>query len=92
MRPPSKSKKRIMVEKTINFINELIKSQGVALAVLIGILLWNQYNYIRLEEKMEICNNSVIRMYAEDRTELINILTKSTETLQAAQKKIKCGE
>lgn len=81
-----------MVDKAIIFLSELIKSQGFTVVLLTGILVWNQYNYIRLEEKIDACNSAVVRMYAEDRIQLISVLKDATQTIQEAQKKIKCGE
>lgn len=88
--PPSK--KRVMVDKAIIFLSDLIKSQGFTVVLLTGILAWNQYNYVRLEDKIDVCNSSVVRMYAEDRLQLIGVLNEATETIQAAKKKIKCGD
>ena len=81
-----------MVDKAITFLSELVKSQGFTVVLLTGILVWSQYNYIRLEDKIDTCNSSVVRMYAEDRTQLIGVLNQATQTIQEAQKKIKCGD
>jgi len=81
-----------MVDKAISFLSELVKTQGFTVVLLTGILTWSQYNYTRLEEKIDTCNSSMIRMYEEDRRELISTLNEATHTIQEAKKKIKCGE
>lgn len=81
-----------MVDKAIIFLSELVKSQGFTVVLLTGILVWSQYNYVRLEEKIDTCNSAVVRMYEEDRKELMGVLNDATQTIQEAQKKIQCGE
>lgn len=71
-----------MIDKAVELISELVKSQGFLVVFLTGILVWSQYNYIRLEDKIDVCNSNIVRMYEEDRRLLIEVLNSATEAIE----------
>lgn len=75
-----------MIDKGIKFISDLVKSQGFTVVALTAILVWSQYKYDQLEEKIQACNDAIISMYQEDRRELINVLNNAVEVIE------KCGQ
>lgn len=78
-----------MIDKGIEFISELVKSQGFLVVFLTGILVWSHYNYTRLEDKIDECNAHVVRMYEEDRRTLIGVLNDATEAIEKFEEE--CG-
>ncbi|MCB9352900.1 MAG: hypothetical protein H6573_36260 [Lewinellaceae bacterium] len=71
-----------MVDRVVSLISELVKSQGFLVVFLTGVLVWSQYNYMRLEQKIDNCNQSVVRMYEEDRKVLIGVLNEATRAIE----------
>ena len=86
--PPLKSVKT-MVDKTIQFISQLVKSQGFTVVALAAILAWSQYKYDRLEDKIHECNRTMVMMYQEDRRELINVLNNAVQIIESIEL---CGQ
>lgn len=75
-----------MIDKAISFISELVKSQGFTVVALTAILAWSQYNYSRLEDKIDACNRHLVQMYQEDRVDLINLLNEAVKVIDKAKK------
>jgi len=76
----------------IPFINDLIKSQGMAISVLAGGLLWFMYVDYKnqaaqalkmqlLEQKVDNCHIELVQMLNTERKELILILGKVSESI-----------
>lgn len=81
-----------MIDKAVGLISDLVKSQGFLVVFLTGIFMWSQYNYVRLENKIDDCNRTVVRMYQEDRRELIGVLNQATEAITKLKEQGVCGE
>lgn len=75
-----------MVDKTIQFISQLVKSQGFTVVALAAILAWSQYKYDRLEDKIHECNTTMVSMYQGDRRDLILLLNEAVEVIGEANK------
>lgn len=71
-----------MIDKAVELISDLVKSQGFLVVFLTGVLVWSQYNYTRLEDKIDECNGSIVRMYEEDRQALIGVLNNATKAIE----------
>lgn len=76
----------------IPFINDVAKSQGMAIAVLLVFTAWftytdyiaraDQYRKIQaLERRIEDCNEQQILLLQEERKELINVINEVSNVL-----------
>jgi len=82
----------------IEKFNELVRSQGLALAVLLGLFVWRE-NYTlnvyqkleseirRLDKKSDRCQEQIIELYYNNQIELIEALDRSTEAIENINRK-----
>ena len=86
-----------MPQHIIEFFNKLVKSQGLALAVLLAVLIWrewsahNQYqqfraDIIRIEAKADDCKKSLIEVYQTDHATMLKTLHDNNVVLRQNQK------
>ena len=80
----------------IEAFNKIVKSQGLALAVLLAVLIWrewsahNQYrqfraDIIRIESKADDCKKSLIEVYQTDHATMLKTLHDNNVVLRQNQ-------
>ena len=80
-------------------INELVKSQGLSVVLLMCVSAWFAYDNYNYRIKMEIkyndlqtevmsCNDRIIEIYREERETMLQTIDKNTTVLDRIEKRL----
>lgn len=89
-----------MPQSFIDAFNKIVKSQGLALAVLLAVLIWREWashdqyqqfraDIIRIEAKADDCKRALIEVYKEDHSTMLKTLHDNNVVLRQNQKMMK---
>lgn len=82
-----------MPKRLIDAFNSLAKSQGVALALVLALLGWREWQAYktqalqntrieRIESKAEACNSRVLEIYRTDHRAMVRALNRNTFVIE----------
>lgn len=69
------------MEKILGEIMQMAKQQGFSIALLVLAVWWMNGENNELEEKVDLCNQTLIESYQENNTHIIQVLNENTDVM-----------
>jgi len=69
------------MEKILGEIMQMAKQQGFSIALLVLAVWWMNGENNELEEKVDLCNQTLIESYQENNAHIIEVLNDNTDIM-----------